>query len=429
MNSRAHLDLIDPQPDEIDRALTRLLAEEEAKTTPAAAVERVVGIRAEMARLAAREQRELAALWQQTLAELPTDARGSEVDHSWRSLIAELAVASRVSDRTMEARLNEANTLVTQFAATLDSLERGAITLGHVRVIVEHGIQIPDASTRARYEAAVLERAVSITPGRLRRIAQLAAERIAEIGLDERHEAARAERQVTVREVGDGMSELTAVLPTVLAESIWDRLTAQAKAISQSGDARTYDQIRADLAAELLLTGEPDGCPDAPHAAGIGIRAEVSVVIPALTLLGVDDEPATITGRGPIDLQTAKRLAASAPSLTRIITDPVSEMVLSVDQYRPSEQMRRYLRHRDGRCRFPSCNRRPHRCDIDHTIDAQHGGPTNAGNLACLCRNHHVLKHQTPWRVRQTEPGVLEWTSPLGRVTVDRPDTAVRFRG
>lgn len=428
MSTRAHPDLIDPHPDAIDRALTRLLAEEAAKATPAAAVERVVGIRAEMARLAAREQRELAALWQQTLAELPADSRGSEIDHSWRSLIAELAVASRVSDRTMEARLDEANTLVTRFPATLGSLERGVITLSHARVIVERGIQITDAATRARYETAVLERATIVTPGRLRRIAQLAAERVAEVSLDERHESAREQRHISVRELGDGMSELVAVLPTVLAESVWDRLTAQAKAISQAGDPRTYDQLRADLAAELFLTGEPSGCPDAPHAAGIGIRADVSIVIPALTLLGIDDENATITGRGPIDLETAKKLAVDAPSLTRIITDPVSEMVLSVDQYRPSEQMRRYLRHRDGRCRFPSCNRRPHRCDIDHTIDAQHGGPTNAGNLACLCRNHHVLKHQTPWRVRQTAPGTLEWTSPLGRVTVDRPDTAVRFR-
>ena len=63
-----------------------------------------------------------------------------------------------------------------------------------------------------------------------------------------------------------------------------------------------------------MLTGEPGGCPDTPHAAGVGIDAEVSIVIPALTLLGHDDEPAMLAGRGPIDLDLARQLAATARS-------------------------------------------------------------------------------------------------------------------
>src|SRR5690554_1861696 len=47
-----------------------------------------------MARLASREQRELASLWRQTLAELATDADGTDIGHSWRSLVAEIAVAT-----------------------------------------------------------------------------------------------------------------------------------------------------------------------------------------------------------------------------------------------------------------------------------------------------------------------------------------------
>ncbi|HRP99479.1 MAG TPA: DUF222 domain-containing protein [Terrimesophilobacter sp.] len=428
METRENVELVDPGPDALDRAITRLLAEEAAKNTPAARVERIVGLRAQMATLAAREQRELAELWRLARAELPSDATAAETDHAWRSLVAELAVASHVSDRTMQARLNEANTLVTRFEATLHALERDAISLGHARVIVEHGTRIADAETRTRYETAVIDRAITLTPGRLGRIARLTSERLSATSLQERHTIAREQRHVRMRELDDGMSELTHLLPTVLAEGIWDRLTAQAKTISHTGDPRSFDQLRADLAAELLLTGQPSGCLDAPHSAANGIRADVSIVIPALTLLGHDSEPATIVGRGPVDLDTATALAAAAPTLTRIITHPVSHMVLAVDQYRPSEQLRRYLRYRDKRCRFPSCNRQAHRCDIDHTIDAQHGGPTHAGNLACLCRNHHTLKHHTPWRVRQKTPGELEWTSPLGRVTTDTPDSPVCFR-
>jgi hypothetical protein len=310
-------------------------------------------------------------------------------------------------------------------------LADGTITLGHARVIAEHGAAVTEPALRARFEDAVLARAVTVTPGRLRRVAQLAAAKLGEVSFEQRHRLARENRSVLVTELTDGMSQLIHTLPTVFAEAIRDRLTEQAKAITVSNpnDPRTLDQLRSDLATELLLTGQPSGCEDAPHAAGIGIRAEVSIVIPALTLLGLGNEPATIAGRGPIALDDAKRLAANAPSLVRIITDPVSEMVLAVDTYRPSEQLRRFLRIRDGRCRFPSCNRDPRRCDIDHTFDAHLGGPTEAGNLECLCRNHHTLKHHGGWTVRQTSPGVLEWTGPHGIAVTDHPDTPLHFTG
>ncbi|MBH0082827.1 HNH endonuclease signature motif containing protein [Salinibacterium sp. SWN167] len=71
---------------------------------------------------------------------------------------------------------------------------------------------------------------------------------------------------------------------------------------------------------------------------------------------------------------------------------------------------------RDQRCRFRSRNRASSRSDIDHTTDGHHGGKTEPGNLACLCRRHHTLKQFGGWKVRQKSPGVLEWTSPAGRI-------------
>ncbi|HRN29478.1 MAG TPA: DUF222 domain-containing protein, partial [Terrimesophilobacter sp.] len=307
---------------------------------------------------------------------------------------------------------------------------------------------IDDSRDRARFEDAVLERAASVTPARLRRLAQAAAEGLTAEPLQQRYEHAHEQRRVWTTELGDGMAQLTAVLPSVLATAIWDRLTEQASAVRSSmpattaalgargacaGDPRSYDQLRADLLAELLLTGEPSAEPDAVHCAAHGIRAEVSIVIPMLTLLGAGEtgageQPATLTGGSPIDLGTALRLAGDATHWVRVLTDPVSDQVLAVDTYRHSASLRRLVRARDGRCRHPSCNRSPSRCDLDHTIEYQHGGKTTADNLACLCRNHHVLKSVGAWTVKQLSLGVLEWTSPRGRVTTDRPDTPVRFR-
>ncbi|MHA6667916.1 HNH endonuclease signature motif containing protein [Homoserinimonas sp. A447] len=153
----------------------------------------------------------------------------------------------------------------------------------------------------------------------------------------------------------------------------------------------------------------------------------MAIVIPALTLLGEGDEPATLAGAGPIGLAEAKLLAAQVPSMVRILTHPTSDLVLSVDTYRPSEKLRRFLRIRDGRCRFPGCTRPPNRCDLDHTVAADVGGPTTVDNLAHLCRGDHTLKHHGGWSVKQLAPGVLEWTSPNGYVHTDKPDPTVHF--
>ncbi|WP_292874095.1 HNH endonuclease signature motif containing protein, partial [Microbacterium sp.] len=82
---------------------------------------------------------------------------------------------------------------------------------------------------------------------------------------------------------------------------------------------------------------------------------------------------------------------------------------------------------RDKHCRFPGCRQPTWRCDIDHTKDAAHGGETRICNLAHLCRRHHILKHHTAWRVRQLADGVLEWTSPTGRIYRDIPTPPVTF--
>ena len=54
---------------------------------------------------------------------------------------------------------------------------------------------------------------------------------------------------------------------------------------------------------------------------GTGVRARVLVTVPVLTLLGRSAEPA-LEGYGPIDIDTARELAAGAPGLVRILTHP-----------------------------------------------------------------------------------------------------------
>lgn len=123
----------------------------------------------------------------------------------------------------------------------------------------------------------------------------------------------------------------------------------------------------------------------------------------------------------PIDIATARFFAGSAAGWDRVFTHPTSGAMLSVDRYRPSEQLRRHLRARDQRCRFPTCGLVARKCDVDHNVAASTGGSTSYENLAAFCRRHHMLKHHSPWHVERRPGGLLEWTSPTGRAYIDRP--------
>ncbi|WP_424023815.1 hypothetical protein [Microbacterium sp.] len=209
------------------------------------------------------------------------------------------------------------------------------------------------------------------------------------------------------------------------AEAETQACTDSGSADADVADERTRDELRADILADLILTGTPSahGNGDALSA----IRAHVQITIPVLTAAGLSDEPALLAGYGPIDRETAQCLAAAASGWDRVMFHPHTGAILAVDRYRPGAELDRFLRVRDERCRFPGCTQRPWRCDLDHTVDFALGGETRECNLAHLCRRHHVVKHATGWIVRQLGHGTLEWTSLTGRRYVDRPPALVQF--
>ncbi|MGW9628385.1 DUF222 domain-containing protein [Microbacterium sp. NPDC055521] len=362
-------------------------------------------------------------------------------DLALRTVAAELATALRVSDRTVQRRMVAAEVLVERFPQVWHAQGAGLITAGHARVIVDAGSHIDDDDARAAYAARVLEFAQDESPNRVRVIAERIAQQFQSRTLDERHEDARGHRDIWVTDGPDAMSELHVYGPSVLIHGAHDRLTQMAKELasrdagsaatpsasdasasvaSAATDPRTLGQRRFDLAADLLLTGAPAGH-DTVGALLASIKAQVAVTVPVTTLMSADGPAAELSGRAPMDLASARALAGAAAGWDRILTHPVNGGVLSVDRYRPPESLRRRLRSRDERCRFPGCGMPARDSDLDHTLDAAFGGETSEGNLAALCRRHHVLKHQTPWHVVQLGDGLLEWTSPTGRTYVDRP--------
>ena len=84
------------------------------------------------------------------------------------------------------------------------------------------------------------------------------------------------------------------------------------------------------------------------------------------------------------------------------------------DRRFPGAALARWVAARDQTCIAPGCNRPAEACDLDHTIDWHHGGPTEAGDLDLLCRHDHRAKHQGGWHYDQPTPGVFVITDPTG---------------
>ncbi|WEK12701.1 MAG: DUF222 domain-containing protein [Candidatus Microbacterium phytovorans] len=394
---------------------------------------------------AAAQAREVALLAEavEIADAMAQDAGGpaSAADLPIRSLAAQIGAAARMSDRTVQKHMSDAVVLVEKFPATFAAWACGDISRGHVRVVVDAGAALDDDAARAVYEDATLEIARRETPGRLKPAARLLAARLHPVPLQERHTAAATKREVWVRDLDDGMAELIAILPAAIAHGIRDRLDQYARRVvdardttdsrttdSRAADTRRVSEVRADVFADLLLTGHatPDVSNDAIPA-GEAIIARVQVTVPVLTAVGADDTPAELIGKGPIDTATALRLAGTATGWDRVLTHPATGTVLAVDRYRPNDHLKRTLRVRDEHCRFPGCRMPTGRSDIDHTIAREHDGPTELTNLAHLCRRHHMLKHHSAWRVRQTPDGILHWTSPTGRHYPDHPARTLTF--
>ncbi|QLD13214.1 DUF222 domain-containing protein [Microbacterium oleivorans] len=356
-----------------------------------------------------------------------------------RSVAAEAAGMARRGDRRVQWEIDHAMTVVDEYPAMFAAWEQRLVTREHVDVVVKVGRVVPE-EVRPEFDAAAVAVCQRDIATRVAGALQNLAERMHPRSFSERHREAAAGRCVRLSPGQDGMADLSATVPMVIAAGIYDRLTqmaqtvkdarADAVAVDAAGavggaggaaapDARTMDQLRADVLSDLVLGGAPviDPTTGTDGRGTLGaIRAKVQVVITSDTLTGKDEHPAEANGTGLIDADTVRELASQTGTWDRMFIDPITRTPVETDAYRPLPAMRRLLQTRDQHCRFPGCRRAAIRCEIDHTIDHATGGHTHIYNLAHLCQRHHSMKQFTKWQVRQAGGGVLVWTSPLGRV-------------
>jgi hypothetical protein len=508
------------------------------------------------------ERLEQATLIEGGLLSLDPWQRGISLDQ----VRAEVAVALSIPEGAASRLMGHAGTLVRELPESMTAMRSGDLGWDYAVVIAEETDLLRttghEAAVVTAFERLLLKKAVGSTLRSFKEKARRLRERSYPETIPARTRRAYADRRLGVSRSLDGMSWLSLYAPSPAIEAIWDQCTMTANTAQGPHEDRTLTQLRADVAAALLLNqtmtenhihrptpspaaddtdtniaegadsgassdagvpwflaSEPDPCaggsfpdpyhgvftlaqgvipvfddpdysspgfrepdirnnpqwhpeldvihleppptqdgtpdstgPDSTGVDGTGVdngqrthypplpQALPVVLIPVMSLLGLTNEPAWMEGAGPISMDVAKRMMESAPSMYRLLVDPISNKPLdaAMDSYRITKSMRTMLRIRDEYCQFPGCNAKASTSEVDHMKAFSAGGKSTTANLSHLCKRHHLRKHfkddknrygqyrsiNEPerhslrlrgWTPQRETDGRVSWTSPSGR--------------
>jgi Domain of unknown function (DUF222) len=485
-----------------------------ARLDSAELIDRLVGLRAAAARL----DGEMLGLMAEFVTQRRVEDAGPGASMSEAFAVDELALAIVSTRHRVRQQLGLAQALGGELSATGKMLSAGVIDSYQAWVIYDMLSWLVEPEHVTQVEADILDRAPYLTGGQLRsRLARLITATEPD-AFAARHQQAMADRRLSANTGSagdqlDGMGSLWLSHAAVDIAAIDNHITRLARAhirdrdgehagadqhdrngdggsqhhhdrdgdgngngCGEHGvdgrrgpDARSFDNVRADVARDLLLgrhqlpdvpgvsdltgapaapdaTGGPSGTdqPDANdqtehthHPAGTGESepsepapnrspdrgAQVVVVVPIQSLMGIDETPGQLLGYGPIPAAVARAVASCPDSVwRRLLTDPAGNLAdLSTAAYRPGKVLDLAVTVRDGTSRFPRSNASAVGADFDHTIPYP-SGETSYGNGGKLSRRDHRVKHAPGWRVTQgPEPGQFTWTTPTGHTYPVRP--------
>lgn len=341
----------------------------------------------------------------------------------FKSVMMQLAHSLQVAERTATTVLHTAEELQTKLPATWARFVSGDVPwqgMQKVRAAIDGLDEQYWAAFDEKAAKAVVKTAMPKLKKRLREIR----ERIQAITAPERHQRALKTMDVTVEPLPDGMAAVTAVVPAPEAISIIRRLDAAAvEAAAVEGETKSISELRAHIFLDVIDEGLFRGA--TPDIEGLavpgrrGVQCKVGLLIPATTVLEHSNVPAVLEGYGPIDIETAKRLAGNATSWIKVLTDPITGVVKDIgrDKYRPTADMRALLGVLDGGGRGPNCTRPPSQCEGDHIEPFNQGlvrGRTALDNLVLLSRRDHDIKTSGDWDIELRNDRDLAWTSFMG---------------
>ncbi|WP_147262057.1 HNH endonuclease signature motif containing protein [Blastococcus sp. TF02A-26] len=392
-------------------------------------------------------------------------------------LADELALVLSCSRTAASTLVDQCSTLAERLPVTLAALDAGTLDWPRARAVADElswKARAVAPTVVAEVEAAVLPGAgeLSIRQPRVTVRRELAARDAA--ASDRRRADAERACDVTVRPIGDGISELVSRMPHELAVACARQVDADARAAKADGDDRLLGQLRTGALVDRVLQPWNDRQPSVTAAITVDVPltalsverflAEGSPQPAAFAHPGATSAPTAEVDGEPITAAHVRRLltdldalglrapaggslrfafTAEDGALLAVATDaelrtaarrgcpahpdipcgcPVLGVPPAVAGYRPSASQVRYLHTRDRTCRHPGCGNRAVWADLDHVVPHSRGGATSCDNLCCLCRRHHRLKTHAPgWRHTTAPDGTLTVTTPSGVTRVSRP--------
>jgi hypothetical protein len=238
---------------------------------------------------------------------------------------------------------------------------------------------------------------------------------------------------------GIGMGTLVVTGEAGRVAAAMDRVDLLARRLRTDGDERALNQLRSDLALDLLLYGwrtdcdrsaddgtssgiETSGLPEISARTFVGHAppARVTVTVSLATLIGEEPGVGELPGYGYLSGEQVRSLAfADGSAWRRLVTDPVTgaALDLTTHRYRPTPAMARTVAALDGVCRAPGCTTSADRCDIDHNRPWP-AGDTRIANLSAKHRRHHNHKTRGTWKATTDSDGTTTWRTLSGRTYV-----------
>ena len=413
----------------------------------------------------ARRLSAMADMLDKRIAADGADDRDQWCIDNWDAVSAEIAAAQNVSKGVASHQLSVANALRDRLPRVDELFAAGLISYRMVETVESRTRLVGNRDVIARVDAEI---AAEISAWRT-----LSQEKL-KSSIDyfvDRHDpmaVRRTEGKSRARRVdfidpndGTGLVTIEVTVYTHEAKGMRDRLDAMTATVCP-GDLRTREQQRVD-AFVAAFNGHELSC-----ACG-DVKCLASQVAPSNVVVNVianeesltDDTPARLDG--PQEPGPTREEMASM-TIAELLRDPTPGLVASTrpsvvlgggmlpapvlaakvaksakiryikhpgdaapePRYRPSKALEWFVRCRDMTCRAPGCDVPADRCDIDHVIPYPFGS-TQASNLICLCRIHHLLKTFLGWTLDLSPDGTVIWTLPDGSTQTTYPGSRLLF--
>jgi hypothetical protein len=331
----------------------------------------------------------------------------AEMGDSQRGAALEIRAALRLTRRSAETELEFALDLRARLPRLAEALAAGLIDRRRAGVLARDTSHLPVAAAR-EVVARTIEDAGQLTSGQLRERVRAACLEVEPESAADRYREAQSDRRLVAYPDPDGTNTICLNgLDPVLAEEAMDRINRLAQDLKTDGELRTMDQLRADIALDLLR-----GNTGPVRHGTVHITADLS------TLAGLDDNPAYLAGYGPVAADIARQVAGQMDRAAWewTATHPDSAMPLAdgTTRRRPTASQVRQVRARARTCVTPGCRMPAVQCDIDHIKPWAETGVTETSQLAPSCRHDHCTRHRTGWTYEPLPDGDFLWKSPLG---------------